>query len=547
MVYFNKKISGVILCVVAVLLFIPQTTNAAEKTDPRCWAKAACDTARAGFGTKSGPDDKGFVVNAETKKVCGQDENGQDIGFCLPITQTTTNIGFGGKRNFANIGEFIVEMFRYGIIVAGILSVIMIIFAGFQWTISGGGENIKKAQERIGGAVIGLVIALLSYTILNTINPMLVNFRLPQSWLINTQLTTNATYCTQLEPDVRVAPLGAGDAINPDPKAYKFSYQELEPTNTIEKLFPKKNTTLSDETHVATQCGKKYSIFSTTNTCLGLNCPINSVCVDDLACEEWFKGGTGGIAGTIAYSPGKYIDDDMWLYVVCGETPNYSTDWTIEEIDTFEAGDDVNKYVFRNVAADGATECNGEANVKGYFFIMEINDPNSPIATADDQWMGGRTFCTNYGSQNSCGMLGASLITTFGAGAINVTENIATVGLKLHADAIDANNWLGLLYTEQHLFTQEEVKNGFLCNFNITETSMPVVGSGPGDVVADVAKKAYFAAQGINAILLDEFLGLTGGASIYYGGVGYACPQAKNATKNFKDKLKELIEKNKKL
>ena len=50
--------------------------------------------------------------------------------------------------------------------------------AGFQWTISGGNTDmISSAKKRIGNGVIGLVIALGSYTLLFAINPELVNFR----------------------------------------------------------------------------------------------------------------------------------------------------------------------------------------------------------------------------------------------------------------------------------------------------------------------------------------------------------------------------------
>jgi len=61
--------------------------------------------------------------------------------------------------------------------IAGILAVLMIAYGGVVWLFSGGAsDKIGHAKELITGAIIGLVLALGSYFILNTINPKLVNF-----------------------------------------------------------------------------------------------------------------------------------------------------------------------------------------------------------------------------------------------------------------------------------------------------------------------------------------------------------------------------------
>lgn len=76
------------------------------------------------------------------------------------------------------LGEYISSVYQYAIVVIGILAVIMIIIAGFQWVMSAGNsDGIASAKNRITGAVIGLIIALGSYTLLFTINPELVQFR----------------------------------------------------------------------------------------------------------------------------------------------------------------------------------------------------------------------------------------------------------------------------------------------------------------------------------------------------------------------------------
>ena len=72
--------------------------------------------------------------------------------------------------------QYIAGIYNFGLMVAGFLAMVMIMIGGFMYIAAGGNQTIiGKAKERIFNALIGLVILLLSYTILNTINPDLVN------------------------------------------------------------------------------------------------------------------------------------------------------------------------------------------------------------------------------------------------------------------------------------------------------------------------------------------------------------------------------------
>ena len=86
---------------------------------------------------------------------------------------------YGRQATFINVpylGEYLLAVYRYAIVVASILAVVFIIIGGLQWTISGGSpEKIKSAQKKIAGAITGLIIALLSYTLLYIINPTLTS------------------------------------------------------------------------------------------------------------------------------------------------------------------------------------------------------------------------------------------------------------------------------------------------------------------------------------------------------------------------------------
>lgn len=73
--------------------------------------------------------------------------------------------------------QYLTAVYRYSIVAISILAVVMIMVAGIQWLTSGGSpDKIGAAKKRIGGAIIGMILSVGSYTILYTINPYLTGF-----------------------------------------------------------------------------------------------------------------------------------------------------------------------------------------------------------------------------------------------------------------------------------------------------------------------------------------------------------------------------------
>jgi hypothetical protein len=76
-----------------------------------------------------------------------------------------------------SIAEYIKAWYKFAVAAVGILATVMIMGGGLIWLTAGGNTNrIGTAKEWIGGAVAGLVLALMSYTLLEILNPSLVNF-----------------------------------------------------------------------------------------------------------------------------------------------------------------------------------------------------------------------------------------------------------------------------------------------------------------------------------------------------------------------------------
>ncbi|MBI2436886.1 MAG: hypothetical protein HYV41_04060 [Candidatus Magasanikbacteria bacterium] len=98
-----------------------------------------------------------------------------DIDISKMVTQdkegqTWLNIPF--------LGEYISGIYKYAMVILGLIGVIGLIDGGIVWTMSGStSEGKQQAQKRIVGSLIGITVALTSYILLNTINPELVQFR----------------------------------------------------------------------------------------------------------------------------------------------------------------------------------------------------------------------------------------------------------------------------------------------------------------------------------------------------------------------------------
>lgn len=92
----------------------------------------------------------------------------------VPLTEG----GIPGIEKGTGFSGFLNAAFKLGLAVAATLAVVMITIGGFQYM---GSESVfekSAGRERIQNAIIGLLIALLIWLILFTINPNLLSFDL---------------------------------------------------------------------------------------------------------------------------------------------------------------------------------------------------------------------------------------------------------------------------------------------------------------------------------------------------------------------------------
>lgn len=88
--------------------------------------------------------------------------------FAQAVNPCPQGGSFGGlcNLNFNNIGPFIGKIIIILLIVAIIISLIFLIYGGIKWIISGGDKTaVESARNHIIAAIVGLIIALLAFFI----------------------------------------------------------------------------------------------------------------------------------------------------------------------------------------------------------------------------------------------------------------------------------------------------------------------------------------------------------------------------------------------
>ncbi len=293
-------------------------------------------------------------------------------GKCLPIGVTKTEISFGGKNEFYNIGEFIKNIYNYSLIAIQILAVVVIIIAGAQWASSAGNaETIGKAKKRIVGAVIGMTIALMSYVIMNTINPATVKFRLPQVYMIREQVLPSK-WCREMSPETLFAYAIDG----------QHQSDKIEATGKETGL-----VSYANSKPTSFWCGQRFFIGGgmPEQFCWGDRCAKGQICTDidrteeknPYMCRKGSLGGTIFAGGDVSTDSIIEDEDDAWVILACKNGKGIEVadkpQTTINE-DRGELG-----YMFAisdEDIDDAIQECGGEAQTYGFVIAMDFSVNN---------------------------------------------------------------------------------------------------------------------------------------------------------------------------
>ncbi len=100
------------------------------------------------------------------------------------VTWPTAPLTGANLQEGSEFHEFIEYVYGWGVGVGALFTFAMIIYGGFMYMVSSGDPGrVKDAVSRIKSAVLGMIILLSSFIILNTINPQLTRIGpLPPLW-----------------------------------------------------------------------------------------------------------------------------------------------------------------------------------------------------------------------------------------------------------------------------------------------------------------------------------------------------------------------------
>ncbi len=140
------------------------------------------------------------ACTGDTSIICTNDSSvckDKDKGVCRPVVYG----GFPG---------YISAFFKFFVGAMAVISVVMIMWNGFKRIMAAGSsEGIKTANDGIFGALVGLVLTLISFSLLQLINPALVeNFELKLDKIKGQQLIT---WCPKVHPDKPTVTYSCGD------------------------------------------------------------------------------------------------------------------------------------------------------------------------------------------------------------------------------------------------------------------------------------------------------------------------------------------------
>lgn len=103
-------------------------------------------------------------------------------GYCINLAATVTTVpGLEFLEGTpGDTGGLMARLFVFGLSLVGISALIMFVFAGVVYMTAGDSQSrVNQAKSTMGNAVFGLILALISYLILYTINPDIVTKGFP--------------------------------------------------------------------------------------------------------------------------------------------------------------------------------------------------------------------------------------------------------------------------------------------------------------------------------------------------------------------------------
>jgi len=228
-----------------------ESVSAADVKIPQdCWTQEQC------VGQAGNETNKYFFKLGDSafQTKCGGGTGSSAYGKCyVTPTEIKLNVeipdvnGGASLTTVTQFPDYLKKIYTFFVYAIAIVAVAYLGFGGYEWiAAAGSAEQIGKAKDTIQGAIMGLLLALGSWVLLNTINSRLVQFDYMRVERIR-------------------------------PSALAHFCAEAEGTQQWIKVGDTSNVKVNA---AATECNSEYfSSLNANNTCMGLQCGENSYCL----------------------------------------------------------------------------------------------------------------------------------------------------------------------------------------------------------------------------------------------------------------------------
>ncbi|MFC1775292.1 pilin [Patescibacteria group bacterium] len=134
----------------------------------------------------------------------------QAAGY-VPLEPSVAGEDFGG-----DYGGYFQRIYQLGIAIAGVLAVLFLVIGGFEYMLSESLFAKGAGKDKMQAALGGLILALASWMILNTINPYLVKFdlSLPEAEVQQSSDTRSTAVSGGLTEEEKAAAIKRADCID---------------------------------------------------------------------------------------------------------------------------------------------------------------------------------------------------------------------------------------------------------------------------------------------------------------------------------------------
>lgn len=154
------------------------TANPKAKTLTNCVEDEVCKpvsqqgTCKAGPTAESAYGAGAAAATTETPGLRSVQLTPLDLNIKIPnLVFSNTAIEKGGYIEIPFFAQYVAAVYKFLMVISAIAAAVMIVYGGFLYIAAASGAKVRQGRTIIVDAVIGLILILGTYVILNTVNP----------------------------------------------------------------------------------------------------------------------------------------------------------------------------------------------------------------------------------------------------------------------------------------------------------------------------------------------------------------------------------------